>query len=73
MIWLDEDGIDVDVDDDDDDGVDDEYLQRSPSSGSESMWDITDDSLGDLDFAYYEVVVQPYITGAAMCTIQCIK
>ena len=73
MIWLDEDGIDVDVDDDNDDGVDDEYLQRSPSSGSESMWDITDDSLGDLDFAYYEVVVEPYTTGAAMCTIQCIK
>ena len=49
------------------------YLQRSPSSGSESMWDITDDSLGDLDFAYYEVVVEPYTTGAAMYTIQCIK
>ena len=37
--------VEVDVADDDDF----EHLQRSPSSGTESIWDITDDSLGGLN------------------------
>ena len=69
-----EDEVDVADDDDfeDDDDDDFEHLQRSPSSGTESIWDITDDSLGGLNLRMIVILMMIIIITMMMMIINMI-